>query len=426
MPIDGFAKLTDYLILPEVKDAAQWRRPDMMYTSDRGPYIFVHSYYYEATGFYNTGVVKGLKLDKAEALLDPRLKGKIIIEDPARPNGGSNAIAALLKAQGPDFVRRLLGDMQPSFMSITRQITDSVARGDAAIIIGGNPEAITQCWHAGGCKDVIRLPHINYILARGLGVLKNAPHKEATKIWINWLLSKEGQETYVREWARTNESGAVLHYTELSRLAPNPYRSLLIDAGAQVRGYASDITRTYATTRGPFQALLTDMDQLQQRLCAQVKPGMYYPDIHLQAHREIGQLLIDHGLIRCSLDQAIDTEVTSTFFPHGIGHLLGLQVHDIGGHQQDEQGTTLPPPKAHPYLRLTRTLEPGMVVTIEPGIYFIPMLLERAHQDHRRSSIHWDRIEALLPFGGIRIEDDVVATEHGALNLSRAAFSALA
>jgi iron(III) transport system substrate-binding protein len=209
MPIDGFAKLTDYLILPEVKDAAQWRRPDMMYTSDRGPYIFVHSYYYEATGFYNTGVVKGLKLDKAEALLDPRLKGKIIIEDPARPNGGSNAIAALLKAQGPYFVRRLLGDMQPSFMSITRQITDSVARGDAAIIIGGNPEAITQCWHAGGCKDVIRLPHINYILARGVGVLKNAPHKEATKIWINWLLSKEGQETYVREWARTNESGAV-------------------------------------------------------------------------------------------------------------------------------------------------------------------------------------------------------------------------
>jgi Xaa-Pro dipeptidase len=224
----------------------------------------------------------------------------------------------------------------------------------------------------------------------------------------------------------TNAAGAVLHYTELSRVAPSQYRSLLIDAGAQVRGYASDITRTYATAPGPFQTLLTGMDQLQQRLCALVTGGVYYPDIHLQAHREIGQLLIEQGLISCSLDQAIEQEVTSVFFPHGIGHLLGLQVHDIGGHQQDEQGTQQPPPKAHPYLRLTRRLEPGMVVTIEPGIYFIPMLLERASQDHRRALIHWAQVDALLPYGGIRIEDDVLATEQGADNLSRVAFSALA
>ncbi len=262
-------------------------------------------------------------------------------------------------------------------------------------------QAAAAAFHAGASEYAI---HLQYLAATGL--------TEAELPYSNIIA--------------TNEAGAVLHYTELSRVAPNQYRSLLIDAGAQVRGYASDITRTYATTAGPFQALLADMDQLQQRLCAKVKPGIYYPDIHQQAHREIGQLLIDHGLIRCPLDQAIDTEVTSVFFPHGIGHLLGLQVHDIGGHQQDEQGTTLPPPKAHPYLRLTRTLEPGMVVTLEPGLYFIPMLLERAHQDHRRSSIHWDHIEALLPFGGIRIEDDVVATDQGALNLSRAAFSALA
>ncbi len=222
-----------------------------------------------------------------------------------------------------------------------------------------------------------------------------------------------------------NESGAVLHHTDLARVAPSPYRSLLIDAGAQVRGYASDITRTYATAAGPFQELIHSMDQLQQGLCAAVQPGVHYPDIHLQAHRQIGQLLIDHGLILCSLEQALETDLTSIFFPHGIGHLLGLQVHDIGGHQQDEQGTITPPPKNHPYLRLTRTLLPGMVVTIEPGIYFIPMLLERAKQDGRRSLIHWERIEALLPYGGVRIEDDVVATEEGADNLSRAGFSAL-
>ncbi len=257
LPVGGFEKLPDYFILPEVKDAANWRRPDMLYTSERGPFILVHSYYYEATGFINRSVVKGFTFAGVDDLVDPRLKGKIIIEEPTRPNGGSNASAAFLKLRGSDFVTKLFADQQPTFMTITRQITDAVSRGDAAIAIGGNPEAVAQCWKAGGCKDVSRMSQINYVLARGVGVFKNAPHKDATKVWINWLLSREGQQTYVEMWAKTNESGAV---SMRSDVAPDPrhqasvpdyarldeFVSVATDSGAQ---YMDDVYKLYAKVR---------------------------------------------------------------------------------------------------------------------------------------------------------------------------------
>ena len=254
---DGFDKITDYLILPEVKEPQNWRRPDMLYTSDRGPYILVHSYYYEATGFLNTSAIKGFTFDGADSLLDPRLKGRIVMEEPTRPNGGSNSSAAFLKLKGANFLTKLYVDQQPTFMTITRQITDSVARGDMAIAIGGNPEAITQCWNAGGCKDVIRLPNINYILARGVGVLKNAPHKDATKVWINWLLSREGQETYVRLWAKTNETGAVSMRSDVAPDAKHQgsvpdyahldqFVSVATDSGAK---FMDEVYRIYAAVK---------------------------------------------------------------------------------------------------------------------------------------------------------------------------------
>jgi len=119
------------------------------------------------------------------------------------------------------------------------------------------------------------------------------------------------------------------------------------------------------------------------------------------------------------VDAALERGLTRVFFPHGIGHLLGLQVHDIGGHQTDANGTITPPPANHPFLRLTRPLEAGVVVTIEPGIYFIPMLLNQARQAGLHSDLNLALIETLLPLGGVRIEDNVVATAGGAVNLTR-------
>jgi Xaa-Pro dipeptidase len=223
-----------------------------------------------------------------------------------------------------------------------------------------------------------------------------------------------------------NEGGAVLHYQHLERGRGGPRRSFLIDAGAQVRGYASDITRTWSGGAAEFTDLVSAMDALQQRLCAGIVAGRDYRDVHLAAHREIGALLHTAGIIHCDAETAVAERVTSVFFPHGIGHLLGLQVHDVAGLAADAAGTCeIPRPEGHPYLRLTRRLEPGFVVTVEPGLYFIDLLLDEARADGRGRHIDWPAVERLKPFGGIRIEDDVACTTAAPENLTRNAFAAL-
>jgi Xaa-Pro dipeptidase len=222
-----------------------------------------------------------------------------------------------------------------------------------------------------------------------------------------------------------NENAAVLHYQLLEHQAPLIRRSLLIDAGAEFQGYASDITRTYSYRDAEFAALIGHMDEMQQSLCQGVRAGTDWRDIHLSAHHLTAELLHEADIIVCDADEAVDTGVTSVFLPHGIGHLLGLQVHDVGGFMRDASGAQIPPPEGHPFLRLTRVLEPGFVVTMEPGIYFIEQLLHAARADARAQKINWNRVAEFAPFGGIRIEDDLAVTASGCENLTREAFSAL-
>jgi Xaa-Pro dipeptidase len=222
-----------------------------------------------------------------------------------------------------------------------------------------------------------------------------------------------------------NEHGAVLHYTDRDRQPPRQARSFLIDAGGSHRGYACDITRTYAADTGSeFQAMIDAVDVAQQRMCAQVRAGTDYRQIHLDAHLSLARILKYFELIHVSPEVAVETGVSSAFFPHGIGHGIGLQVHDVAGFAASDSGGTLAKPDGHPYLRLTRVLEPGMVVTIEPGIYFIDMLLEELKNKGLGPSVNWDRVAQFKPYGGIRIEDDVVCTEGDAMNLTREGFGA--
>jgi Xaa-Pro dipeptidase len=216
-----------------------------------------------------------------------------------------------------------------------------------------------------------------------------------------------------------NEGCAILHYLDLKVDAPARRLSCLIDAGAQFRGYACDITRTHVNGGGRFAELVAGLDALQLELCAMVAPGVDYAQVHLAAHAKIARLLKQLGVIRCTPESAVDSGVSGVFFPHGVGHLLGLQVHDVGGFMASERGGTIERPAGHPYLRLTRKLEPGTVVTIEPGIYFIDLLLDAAKRDGRGREIEWSVVEALMPYGGARIEDDVAATADGRENLTR-------
>lgn len=223
-----------------------------------------------------------------------------------------------------------------------------------------------------------------------------------------------------------NENAAVLHYQYQERRPPDRHRSFLIDAGAQFGGYAADITRTYSSTADEFAELVSAMHQLQQALCAQVRAGTEYANIHLDAHHRIAALLREHGVIRMEPANAVTSGLSSVFLPHGVGHLLGLQVHDVAGFALDRTGAQTAKPAGHPHLRLTRTLEPGFVVTIEPGLYFIDALLQQAQASQHASAIDWQRVEELRPYGGIRIEDNVVCTTREPENLTRAAFAAVA
>jgi Xaa-Pro dipeptidase len=221
-----------------------------------------------------------------------------------------------------------------------------------------------------------------------------------------------------------NEGGAVLHYQVQGRTKPARFRSLLIDAGAEFAGYASDITRTHAFDDAEFAAMIRKFDELQLELCAQVKVGADWRDIHQASYRAISEFLRETGVINVSADEAIDNALTSVFYPHGIGHLLGLQVHDVGGFLKDAAGGTIERPYNHPFLRLTRKLEDGFVVTVEPGFYFIDQLLNEARQKPIGKMIEWKRVEQLKPFGGIRIEDNVVARPGKSENLTRPGFAA--
>lgn len=221
-----------------------------------------------------------------------------------------------------------------------------------------------------------------------------------------------------------NEHAAVLHYQNRRHDKPRTPSSFLLDAGAQCNGYAADVTRTVTQGSKRMRALIDAVNAMQQRLCSLVRGGVDFVSLNEHAHELVAGVLHEQGILRCPATDAYECGITRTFLPHGLGHLLGLQVHDAGGRQASPDGDRREPPPEYPMLRLTRVLEPGFVVTIEPGVYFIATLLDALRSSPQSSSINWAEIEALAQFGGVRIEDDVLVTESGARNLSRPALVA--
>lgn len=221
-----------------------------------------------------------------------------------------------------------------------------------------------------------------------------------------------------------NEHAAVLHYQHKARALPQTHRTLLVDAGAVHHGYVADITRTIAQGSSVFDALIAGLDQAQQTLMQTIKPGVSFVDLHRAMHQAIYGLLKAHGIVQSHVnhDLADQVRISSAFFPHGLGHLLGIQVHDIGGWQHSAGGEIVAPPPEHPFLRLTRVLEQGFVVTIEPGLYFIPALLQPLKTTALGKDLDWALVDALTPWGGIRIEDNICVTAQGIENYTRDAF----
>jgi Xaa-Pro dipeptidase len=310
--------------------------------------------------------------------------------------------------------------------------------GEGVESFGGeaNPEALLHRLHFERSRktdyEIECMRWANLFGARGHRAAEHAFREGASEYEIHLAYLRASNQTEEEipygNIIALNENAAVLHYIQhgRDRLGESDRHSFLIDAGAAVNGYASDITRTYSRNGGPFAELIGAMDRMQQELCAAVKPGVSYPDIHLLAHSKIAGILARFGFVALDADAIVATRISSAFFPHGVGHYIGLQVHDVGGFMADASGATIPKPDGHPYLRLTRTIEPRQVFTIEPGLYFIDPLLSELKKSEQAKHVNWEKVDAFRKFGGIRIEDDVAVTGSGHENLTRNAFARVA
>ncbi len=227
--------------------------------------------------------------------------------------------------------------------------------------------------------------------------------------------------------------GEVLHnHAHANVLAPGDL--VLLDAGAErPSGYCADVTRTWPAN-GRFSAEQRDVYDVvlaaQQAALAEVRPGVRYRAVHLRAARVLADGLVQLGLLRGRADERVESGAHALFFPHGVGHLLGLDVHDLeafGDLVAYAPGRTRSPQFGTAYLRLDLDLEPGMCCTIEPGLYFVPAILhDPALRERFRDEVDFARAERFLAcndgrgFGGIRIEDDVLCTPEGCEVLSAA------
>jgi len=273
--------------------------------------------------------------------------------------------------------------------------------------------------------EILQIKKANTLALKGHKAAENCFRKGYSEFesHISYMLASKHNEHQLPygNIVAQNENGAVLHYQHMQRQRheTGQLKSFLIDAGCSVNGYASDITRTYAYQQNDFAEMIQAVDSMQQELGQQAVVGTNYIDLHSSAHVQLAKILRQFDVINCEPTTALETGLSQVFFPHGLGHYLGLQVHDIGGHQSDDEGNILVPPEQHPFLRLTRTLQENNVITIEPGLYFIDLLLEQAKAKDINQYINWSRVEDFKPFGGIRIEDNIVVKKQKPINLTR-------
>lgn len=213
-------------------------------------------------------------------------------------------------------------------------------------------------------------------------------------------------------------NASILHYTDnVSEIKDGDL--FLMDAGFECQGYAADYTRTFPANgkfteiqAGIYQAVL----DAQNAVIEAVKPGVLMEDLHMLAARIMMEGLIKLDILKGNIDEIMENNVFALFFPHGLGHFLGLDTHDVGGYPKGVDRIDRPGIK---FLRARRELQAGMVITIEPGIYFVPAVLEPAMENEEQSKyLNVEKVKSLLGFGGVRIEDNIAVTEDGYENLT--------
>lgn len=246
-----------------------------------------------------------------------------------------------------------------------------------------------------------------------------AGDRSELELHLMFLLAtgQDDAETPYKNIMALGPHAAVLHHVVYDRQRTGAAdQSLLVDAGATYLGYQCDITRTAVkgsgAAAGVFGEMVRRMDALQQEVCARARIGLPFEELHDQTHWLLAPILRDVGLVHASDEEMVKGGLTRKFLPHGLGHSLGVQTHDVGCRLS-------PPKKENPFLRNTTVIAAGQVFTIEPGCYFIGALMDEVRAGPLAARVDWRLLDSLRPFGGIRIEDNIAVGATENRNLTR-------
>lgn len=270
-----------------------------------------------------------------------------------------------------------------------------------------------QVYEIACIKNACKITHDGYLAA-----------VKATKPGcIEWEIQAALENEFTRNGAfylgfdsiiASGQNASILHYVNNDATLKKG-DLLLIDAGCEWNGYCADFTRAFPIS-GRFSTKQKQIYQIvldAQKACLKsIKPGVYTPDLHKMTAKLLMNGLMKLGIIKkgFNLDLLYEKEIHRVFFPHGTGHLLGLDVHDVGSLKKHNVKN----------LRVVITLKPGMVFTVEPGIYFIEAIFDSPRKRKQLSKyINWKKADAYRSVGGIRIEDNILITKTGHVNLTK-------
>ncbi len=284
-------------------------------------------------------------------------------------------------------------------------------------------DALTYCrvlktdWELDQMREACRVNDLAYLEV--MKSIKPGMYEYEMKAIFNKVQIENGllQDAYNGIFA-SGVNASILHYV-VNNSQIKDGDLFLMDAGFECNGYAADYTRTFPANgkytdiqKGIYNSVLAGMTVV----LSEAGPGKKMEDLHMLAAQTMMEGLKDLNIVKGAIDDLMNENIFALFFPHGLGHFLGLDTHDVGGYPKGVDRIDRPGIK---FLRARRELQPGMVVTIEPGIYFVPAVLNPALQNPEKNQfLNSEKVESLLSFGGVRIEDDIIITENGIENMT--------
>eukprot|EP00112_Aurelia_sp_Birch-Aquarium-sp1_P008875 Seg199.10 transcript_id=Seg199.10/GoldUCD/mRNA.D3Y31 product="Xaa-Pro dipeptidase" protein_id=Seg199.10/GoldUCD/D3Y31 len=405
------------------------------YSSDTGIVFRQESYFHWMFGVKEPDCFGALDVDSGKSMLFiPRLPEEYVVwMGKIHPREHFKKLYEVDEVYYTDEIAKVLEGKKPSkLLTLRGQNTDSGLTTKEAAFDGISnfvvdnkilfPE-ITEC-------RVIKTPEELRVL-RYTNKISSEAHKEVMRrikpgmkeyqlesIFYHYVYARGGcRHLSYTCIAASGENGATLHYGHAG--APNDKTVndgdiCLFDMGGEYYCHASDITCSFPVN-GKFtnkqKIIYEAVLKASRAVMDAVKPGVSWVDMHLLADRVQLEELKRHGILQGDIEKMMEARLGAIFMPHGLGHFMGLDVHDVGGYPEGIERSDKPGLKS---LRTARTLQSGMVLTIEPGLYFIDAVIEKAMNDPAHSSfIVREKIEQFRGFGGVRIEDDIIVTDDG-------------